>query len=146
MKLLYILAEAIKSQFSKLDVIKDEEDEILRVSKELGVSPYEISVALLSGNKKPLTDDIWSRLENTDSYDISSEEDFVSLSKQYNKDYKSIMAVKDLSELPPALILEYEPGKYHLVGGNTRLMYFRLRGETPEVIIGKLDNSSTPSE
>ena len=138
MKFLYILKESIKSQFSKIDVIKDEEDEIIRDSKEFGSNPYHTSVALLSGDKKPLTDNIWSRLENTDSFDITNEEDFVNLAKQYGKDYKKIMTVKDLSELPLALILEYEPGKYRLIAGNTRLMYFRLKGETPEVLIGKL--------
>ncbi len=141
MKLLYILAESIKTMFSKIDLIRDEEDEIIRTAEDLGISSREVSIALLSGEKKPLTDDIWSKLENTDSYDIEDEEEFIRLAKEYGKDYQSIMAVENLAELPPALILEYEPGKFHLVAGNTRLMYFRLKGKTPQVIIGKLEDS-----
>ena len=139
MKLLNILAESIKTMFSKIDVVRDEEDEIVRTAEDLGVSSREVSTALLSGEKKPLTDDIWSKLENTDSYDIQDEEEFIRLANQYGRDYKSIMAVEDLAELPPALILEYEPGKFYLVAGNTRLMYFRLKGKTPEVIMAKLE-------
>ncbi len=146
MKLLYILAESIKTMFSKMDVVRDEEDEIVRTAEDLGVSTREVSIALLSGEKKPLTDNIWSKLENTDSYDIEDEKEFIRLANEYDKDYQSIMAVEDLAELPPALILEYEPGKFHLVAGNTRLMYFRLKGKTPEVIIGKLENSFSPSK
>jgi hypothetical protein len=139
MKLLNILAESIKTMFSKMDVVRDEEDEIVRTAKELGISSREVSIALLSGEKKALTDNIWSRLENTDSYDIQDEEEFIRLANEYGKDYQSIMAVEDLAELPPALILEYEPGKFYLVAGNTRLMYFRLKGKTPEVIMAKLE-------
>jgi hypothetical protein len=138
MKLLNILADYMETLLSRIDVIRKEEGEIVRTAEDLGVSSREVSMALLSGEKKPLTDDIWSRLENTDSYDIQDEEEFIRLANQYGRDYKRIMAVEDLAELPPALILEYEPGKFLLVGGNTRLMYFRLKGETPEVIIGKL--------
>lgn len=141
MKLLYILLEEIRNRSEKIRIVNDEMEEVKRASKELGISDYAIMFALMTGKHVSLPEDIWSKLENTDSYDIQSMEDFISFSKQYGKDYKSIMNVKNPEQLPPALILQYSPGKYHLVGGNTRLMYYRALELTPKVIIDTINKN-----
>jgi hypothetical protein len=82
---------------------------------------------------------MWSRLENTDSYDINSEEEAIELANYYGKDIKSILAAE---KTPPALILQYSPNKYYLVGGNTRLMVARAKGINPQVILATIEPSN----
>jgi hypothetical protein len=131
---------SIKRRFSKMDLVESEYPEISRTATELGVSPNDISMAIISGDMVQLNDDLWSRLENTDSYDVNNMQDFRNLSDMYGKDYRRIMAARP-EELPPPVIVEYKPGKYHLVAGNTRLMWMRVKGITPVVVIGRLKNN-----
>jgi hypothetical protein len=139
MKLLQLLIESIKQKLAIYNNVESEdmEGEISRSAKDLGIPEYVIKDSLLRGKMVTLTDQMWSKLENTDSYDVKTLDDFIALSKQYGKDYKRIMDV-DPKKLPPALVIEYKPGRYYLVGGNTRLMYHRVMGSTPKVILGKI--------
>lgn len=117
-------------------IIKAENEEIERTADDLGL-PYDIVYnSLVNGKEVTLTDEIWSHLENTDSYDINSEEEAIELAQHYGKDYKSIMSAE---KTPPALILQYSPNKYYLIGGNTRLMFARAKGINPQVILGTIE-------
>ena len=117
-------------------IIKAENWEIERTADELGL-PYDtVYNSLVNGDEVTLTDEIWSRLENTDSYDINSEEEAIELAQYYGKDYKSILSAE---KTPPALILQYSPNKYYLIGGNTRLMFARAKGINPQVIMGTIE-------
>jgi len=117
-------------------IIKAENEEIERTADELGL-PYDtVYNSLVNGDEVTLTDEMWSRLENTDSYDIDSEEEAIKLAQYYGKDYKSILSAE---KTPPALILQYSPNKYYLIGGNTRLMFARAKGINPQVIMGTIE-------
>ena len=117
-------------------IIKAENEEIERTADELGL-PYDtVYNSLVNGDEVTLTDEMWSRLENTDSYDINSEEEAIELAQYYGKDYKSILSAE---KTPPALILQYSPNKYYLIGGNTRLMFARAKGINPQVILGIIE-------
>ena len=117
-------------------IIKAENEEIERTADELGL-PYDtVYNSLVNGDEVTLTDEMWSRLENTDSYDIDSEEEAIKLAQYYGKDYKSILSAE---KTPPALILQYSPNKYYLIGGNTRLMFARAKGINPQVILGTIE-------
>ena len=117
-------------------IIKAENEEIERTADDLGL-PYDVVYnSLVNGKEVTLTDEIWSRLENTDSYDINSEEEAIELAQYYGKDYKSILSAE---KTPPALILQYSPNKYYLIGGNTRLMFARAKGINPQVIMGTIE-------
>lgn len=119
--------------------IKSESEEIERTALDLSL-PYDVTYnAFVNGDEVTLTDEMWSRLENTDSYDINSEEEAIELAQYYGKDYKSIMAAEKTT---PALILQYSPNKYYLVGGNTRLMFARVKGINPQVIMGTIEPSN----
>ena len=116
--------------------IKSEDGEIERTADDLGL-PYDtVYNSLVNGKEVTLNDDMWSRLENTDSYDINSEEEAIELAQHYGKDYQSILSAE---KTPPALILQYSPNKYYLIGGNTRLMFARAKGENPQVILGTIE-------
>ncbi len=116
--------------------IKSETEEMERTAEDLDLSFDVIYHAFINGKEVTLTDEIWSRLENTDSYDIDSEEEAVELARQYGKDIQSILAAE---KTPPALILQYSPNKYYLVGGNTRLMVARAKGINPQIILGTVE-------
>jgi hypothetical protein len=87
-----------------------------------------------------LSDDIWSKLENTDSYNITSIEDAVKLANQYGKKWKSTLsAIKNSEVLDPPMILNYDKDRYYLVGGNTRLMFYKALGIEPKVLLATID-------
>jgi hypothetical protein len=125
-----------KSPLLWIPILQAENEEIERTADELGL-PYDtVYNSLVNGKEVTLTDEMWSRLENTDSYDINSEEEAIELARHYGKDIQSILAAE---KTPPALILQYSPNKYYLVGGNTRLMVARAKGINPQVILGTIE-------
>ena len=125
-----------KSPLLWIPILQAENEEIERTADELGL-PYDVVYnSFVSGKEVILTDEMWSRLENTDSYDINSEEEAIELARHYGKDIQSILAAE---KTPPALILQYSPNKYYLVGGNTRLMVARAKGINPQVILGTIE-------
>jgi hypothetical protein len=120
-------------------IIKAETEEIERTAEDLGL-PFDVVYnSFVNGKEVTLNDEMWSRLENTDSYDINSEEEAIELANYYGKDIQSILAAE---KTPPALILQYSPNKYYLVGGNTRLMVARAKGENPNVILATIEPSN----
>ena len=128
-----------KSSLLWIPILQAENEEIERTADELGL-PYDVVYnSFASGKEVTLTDEMWSRLENTDSYDINSEEEAIELARHYGKDIQSILAAE---KTPPALILQYSPNKYYLVGGNTRLMVARAKGINPQVILGTIEPSN----
>ena len=125
-----------KSPLLWIPILQAENEEIERTADDLGL-PYDtVYNSLANGKEVTLTDEMWSRLENTDSYDIDSEEESIKLAQYYGKDYKSILSAE---KTPPALILQYSPDKYYLIGGNTRLMFARAKGINPQVILGTIE-------
>jgi hypothetical protein len=128
-----------KSPLLWIPILQAENEEIERTADELGL-PYDVVYnSFASGKEVTLTDEMWSRLENTDSYDIDSEEEAIELAHHYGKDIQSILAAE---KTPPALILQYSPNKYYLVGGNTRLMVARAKGINPQVILATIEPSN----
>jgi len=125
-----------KSPLLWIPILQAENEEIERTADDLGL-PYDtVYNSLANGKEVTLADEMWSRLENTDSYDIDSEEEAIKLAQYYGKDYKSILSAE---KTPPALILQYSPDKYYLIGGNTRLMFARAKGINPQVILGTIE-------
>jgi hypothetical protein len=141
-KILALINNEIKEAINPLGwepIIKAENEEIERTADELGL-PYDVVYnSFVNGDEVTLTDEMWSRLENTDSYDINSEEEAIELARYYGKDIQSILAAE---KTPPALILQYSPNKYYLVGGNTRLMVARAKGINPQVILATIEPSN----
>jgi hypothetical protein len=141
-KILALINNKIKESKSPLlwiPILQAENEEIERTADELGL-PYDVVYnSFASGKEVTLTDEMWSRLENTDSYDINSEEEAIELARYYGKDIQSILAAE---KTPPALILQYSPNKYYLVGGNTRLMVARAKGINPQVILATIEPSN----
>lgn len=129
------------------EYLQDELDELERAAQDLSRDgDYETSVdnilkAFRKAKVSVLTDDIWNKLENTESNKIKKGEmDKVEdLAKQYNKTSPKTLAnsIKK-GDYEPPLILKFD-GRYHLVAGNTRLCTAAALGVNPRVIIGSLN-------
>ncbi len=89
------------------------------------------------GNLVDLTEDIWAKLENTDSYDIpvGGFEVVQHNAEQVGREWKSKKKALENEVLMPAPIVLKFGERYHKVAGNTRLMLARAMGGTPKVLI-----------
>jgi len=121
-------------------LVAKEEVEVERTAQEFNIPLEDLKYAFIAGRMIILSDDIWSKLENTDSYDITSIEDAVKLANQYGKKWKSTLsAIKNSEVLDPPMVLNYDKTRYYLVGGNTRLMFYKALGITPKVLLATMD-------
>ena len=144
-----VMFESLKGK-KKTEYFQDEMDEIERASQDLSrdgdfdASVEEILELFKNSEETKLNDEVWGKLENTESNEIKKGEmdKVIDLAKKYNKSSplklkKSIIN----SEYLPPLILKFG-SRYHLVAGNTRLCTAAAMGVNPNVIIGDLDSIS----
>jgi cytidyltransferase-like protein len=122
------------------EYVANEESEIERTAEHFNIPIPDVRYAFTAGNMVVLSDDIWSKLENSDSYEVNSLDDAIKLATEYGKDYKPTLdAIKADKTINPPMVLNYDKDKYYLVGGNTRLMFYKALGKTPKVLMGVLD-------
>jgi hypothetical protein len=135
------VAEAADPNTNKYHkLVQSELGEIDRTSEVFNVQADDLQHAFEVGNEVVLSDDVWSRLENSDSYNINNLEQAIKLATKYKKDWKSIInAIQNEKQLPPPMVLEYDETKYYLVAGNTRLMIYRALGLQPVVLMATLN-------
>lgn len=120
-----------------------EREEILRTAKSEGLDLDDLWNALESGKLVPLTEQTWSRMENTDSYDVSTMEDAVELAERYKRDWRSIKnAYETRGTLPAPIVIMKPNGALYLVGGNTRLIVARAHNTMPEIFLAQIDNEN----
>jgi len=121
--------------------VASEETEIERTAQEFNIPIPDVRYAFQAGNMAVLSDDVWSKLENSDSYSVNSLEDAVRLAKEYGKNWKPTLdAIRnDDAVVSPPMVLNYDKDKYYLVAGNTRLMFYKALGKIPKVLMGVLD-------
>ena len=104
-------------------------------------SPQEIETLrsqFTQNNIKTLTDSVWSKLGNTDSWEVKSLEDVKNYAEEYGKNWERIAdAVKNNATLPAPIVL-HKDGKYELIGGNTRLMVLKALKKVPKVLMLEL--------
>ena len=121
-------------------LVAKEESEIERTAQEFNIPLEDLKYAFTAGSMVILSDDIWAKLENTDSYDIKSLKDAIRLAKKYGKTWEpTLAAIKAGKTIDPPMILNYDKSKYYLVGGNTRLMFYKALGITPKVLLATID-------
>lgn len=125
---------------------KDEMDEFERVVQDLSrnegidTSVDDVVDAFTRAKEVTLTDDIWSKLENTESNQIKKGEmkKVVDLAKKYNKtkpvELRKLLLSGDYRR---PLIVKFGD-RYHLVAGNTRLCTAAALGIQPKVLIAEI--------
>ncbi len=130
----------------KEQYFEKEMDEIQRAVQELSrdegldISVKDVVESFRNSNEVTLTDDIWSKLENTESNQVKKGEmkKVVEIAKKYDKTSPYILKkslLKDDYERP--IILKFGE-RYHLVAGNTRLCTAAAMGMKPQVLIAEI--------
>jgi len=127
--------------------IKGEMDEFQRLSQDIrrdekiDISVEELVRSFDGLKEQTLTDDVWPKLENTESNEIEKGDiDAVNhIAKLYNKTNpkKLIKAIKSGDYHRPLIL---KMGKrYILIAGNTRLCTAAAMGINPKVFIGEIE-------
>jgi hypothetical protein len=126
--------------------IEGEMDEFQRISQDLrrdekiDISVEELVRSFEGLKEQTLTDDVWPKLENTESNEIEKGdiEAVNDIAKMYNKTNpkKLIKAIKS-GEYKRPLILKMGD-RYILIAGNTRLCTAAAMGVNPMVFIGEI--------
>jgi hypothetical protein len=130
----------------KEQYFEKEMDEFERASQELSRDEgIEISVKDLvnlfrNTSETTLTDDVWSKLENTESNEVKKGDmkKVIQIAKQYNKT-SPLELKKSLKsgDYPRPMIIKFGD-RYHLVAGNTRLCTAAAMGMKPQVLIAEI--------
>lgn len=108
----------------------EEEEEFLRYPKKYFLN-FE------KGKLIDLSDKIWSKLRNTESYHIKNLDKAKNMSSIYKRDIESILQA---TSLPAPIVVKDTKGQYQLVAGNTRLMVSRALKITPKIWLIDLSN------
>ena len=137
------MTEAIpeRVQFKKPN-IRSESGEFSRVADEFGYDDFVLMyLAEQEGKTLNLNEEIWSRLENTDSYDIE-EGDWQTVARHagsVSRDYLDLkQKLSEGVELETPIVMKVGE-RLHLVSGNTRLMVARAFGLKPQVLIFEVE-------
>lgn len=137
-----------QSQFIFPD-IKYEMGEIERTAKTFAPDKVEQFVhdfvtQALTAKLVDLSEDVWSKLENTDSFDIKKGDwetvNYHASAEGINRDWKSKKEAMEAGKDIHAPIILKIGETYHKVAGNTRLMVARASGKTPKVLIVELED------
>jgi hypothetical protein len=138
--------EVIEFYERKKESINDEIDELQRASQDLSrdegidVSVEKLTKLFQEANEVILSDDIWKKLENTESNQIKKGEikKVEELAKKYDKTPPSMLKKALLkNEYNRPLIIKFGD-RYHLVAGNTRLSTAAALGFRPDVLIADI--------
>lgn len=86
-------------------------------------------------NLKPLSNSIWSKLNNTDSWEVKGLDDLKKFAEQYGRNWESIVDAYRSGTPIPAPIVLHKDGSYELIAGNTRLMAAKALNKTPKVLM-----------
>lgn len=134
--------------------IEGEMDEFQRLSQDLkrdekiDISVEELVRAFEGLKEQTLTDDVWPKLENTESNEIEKGdiEAVNDIAKMYNKTSpkKLIKAIKSGDYNRPLILKMGE--RYILIAGNTRLCTAAAMGVNPKVFIGEIGEEVNESE
>jgi cytidyltransferase-like protein len=126
--------------------VEREESEIERTGEEFNVPLEDLKFAFIAGKMVILSEDIWAKLENSDSWEVKTIDDAIKLADKYNKNWRpTYEAIKAGEDIDPPMVLNYADTHYYLVSGNTRLMFYKALGITPKVLMGFIDTPKDKS-
>jgi hypothetical protein len=134
--------------------IEGEMDELQRAVQDLSrdedvdISVEQLVKAFNSSKEETLTNDIWGKLENTESNEIQKGDTnaVMKIAKMYNKTSPKILAKAIMKgEYNRPLILKLGD-RYILVAGNTRLSTAAAIGVSPKVFIARIEKMNESNE
>jgi hypothetical protein len=125
------------ANYEEFSQLRDEVNHFINRRKKYFQSEID---AFEKAKEVKIPDDVWGRLENTESNQIKKGEinKVIALAKQYNKQHPKELKKALLSgDYRRPLILKFGD-RYHLVAGNTRLCTAAALGIQPQVLIGEI--------
>lgn len=135
--------ETNKEAFKYPDLEK-ERGEFDRVADTFGIDSSVLMFQAQDGELAQLSEDIWGKLENTDSNsfeagDWDAVHDHSNPDGEHTRDWESLRVKLESGTVLDAPIIMKFGDRYHLVSGNTRLMVARAKGLVPKVLIFEID-------
>lgn len=112
---------------------EDELDEFQRVEGETGINIPNLKLCFDHGRAMTLTDDVWAKLENTESYTVEDIQEVSDLLDTYGKNGIRILVGFTLGSAMPMPIIMQRGSGYELVAGNSRLCIAKVWGVDPTV-------------
>lgn len=128
--------------------LESEMDELQRVVQDLSrdenvnISVEQLVKAFNNSKEETLTNDIWGKLENTESNEIQKGDTnaVMKIAQMYNKTSPKVLSRAIIKgEYKRPLIIKFGE-RYHLVAGNTRLCTAAALGVSPKVFIARIEN------
>jgi hypothetical protein len=120
--------------------ILQNEDKIEKAAYFFNLPIPDLRYAFAQASETVLSDDMWSKLENSDSYKMKTLDDAIRHSLKIGINPKPyIDFIKTNKDMPLPLILCYAQDKYYLVGGEIILSLYRALGSIPTVLMGTLN-------
>jgi cytidyltransferase-like protein len=122
------------------DYILTQRDKIEKAAAYFNLPIPDMEYAFNAGTPVVLGDDIWSKLQNTNSYSIDNLEHAIRYAHDKRIKVKPyIDAIKNGEELPLPLVLNYSQDKYYLVGGEVILALYKALKIIPTVLQATLN-------
>jgi cytidyltransferase-like protein len=122
------------------DYIANNRAAIEKAAGYFNVPIPDMEYAFNAGQPVVLGDDVWSQLQNTNSFNIENLDHAIRYAHDKKIKVKPyILAIKNNKELPLPLILRYGQDKYWLVAGETILSLYKALKATPTVLQATLN-------
>jgi len=122
------------------DYVLENRSKIEKAAYFFNLPISDMEYAFNAGKEVVLSDDMWSKLENSKSYKMKTLDDAIQHALKLGINPKPyIDFIKGGKEMPLPLVLCYAQDKYYLVGGEIVLSLYRALGSIPTVIQGTLN-------
>jgi hypothetical protein len=137
------LHESPPNNFENDDNHQYVEDNLSAINKIALVFNFpveDLQLAFNGASNLVLSDDVWSKLENSNSYNIQTLGQALLYAKENKIDaVPYLKAIKNLESLPKALILNYDNDKYYLVNGEFVLSLQKALNLTPDTLMARIN-------
>lgn len=119
--------------------VESNRDKIEKVAQVFNYPIEDMLFAFQGGTPMVMSDDMWSTLENSESHKIKDLESAISHALKLGINPRPyIDQIKKKKGMPLPLVLQYNPGKFYLVGGEVVLSILKALGAIPEVLVGNI--------
>lgn len=121
------------------DYVEMNRDKVEKVAQVFNYPIEDMMFAFNGGTPMVMSDDMWSALENSESYKIKDLEAAIAHALKLGVNPRPyIDQIKKKKEMPLPLVLQYGPNQYYLVGGEVVLSILKALGAIPEVLVGNI--------
>lgn len=127
--------------------VEDESEGFRLAAEKLGLDVEDMNKKAASGWMTQLPNDMWSILENTDSWVTESLEEIEKYAAKHDKDLESLVgAIGEGKSISAPIVVILGNGMPYLIAGNIRLMISKVMGINPEVFFFDLASSGQQNE